>query len=94
MVAKKTPLFMRNAASPECSQLIDDMMNAASSGRDAIDPENLANAAFSIMCFGLAKMDDDNARDELLRSLPEEAAKAIADIGRIAEKIGHEKKKH
>jgi len=94
MIATKSPLLMRTAASPECSKLIEDMMNAACSARDGINPEDLANAAFSIMCFGLAKIRDSGVRDELLKTLPEEAAKAIADIGRIAEKIAHEKKKH
>jgi hypothetical protein len=81
-MATKIPLIMRSAASPECSELIQEMMKAATSRRDTLDPEDLANAAFSIMCFGLAKMEDDSARDEFLRSLPEEVAKAIADIVR------------
>jgi hypothetical protein len=94
MVTKRTSLFARTAVSPECSKLIEDMMNAACSGRDAINPEDLANAAFSIMCFGLAKIRDSGARDELLKTLPEEAATAVTDIVRIAEKIAHEQKKH
>ena len=94
MVTKRTSLFARTAVSPECSKLIEDMMNAASSGREAINPEDLANAAFSIMCFGLAKIRGSRARDELLRALPQEAVEAVTEIVRIAEKITHEQKKH
>jgi hypothetical protein len=94
MVTKRTPLIVRTAASPECSKLIDDMMNAACSCADAIDPEDLTNAAFSIMCFGLAKMQDSGKRDELLKTLPEEAVKAVKEIVRIAKKIRHEPKIH
>ena len=69
-------------------------MKAATSGRDRLDTEDLANAAFSIMCFSLAKMEDDSARDEFLRTLPEETAKAIAEIVRISKKIKQERKEH
>jgi hypothetical protein len=39
-------------------------------------------------------MEDESARDELLRSVPEETAKAIADIIRIKKKIKQERKNH
>jgi hypothetical protein len=94
MSTRKTPLIARSAASPECSKLIDAMMTAATSGDGTLNPEELANAAFSIMCFGLAKMEDDNTRDDLIRSLPEEAAKGVADIVRISKKIKQERQRH
>jgi hypothetical protein len=94
MTSRKTPLIARSAASPECSKLIDDMMNAACSGRDGVKVEDLAKAAFSIMCFALAKIPDSNARDELLKTLPEEAVTAVAEIVRVSGKIAHEQKKH
>ena len=71
MATKRTPLIARSAVSRECNDLIEDMMKAATSGRDRLDTEDLANAAFSIMCFSLAKMEDDSARDEFLRTLPD-----------------------
>jgi hypothetical protein len=74
--------------------MIDEMMDAASFGRDRVDPEDLANAGFSIMSFGLAKMQDSAKRDERLKTLPEEAAKAVEAIVRVAKKIGHDPKKH
>ena len=85
---------MRTAASAECSKLIDDMMNAACSSRDGLNPEDLANAAFSVMCFGIAKIPDSSTRDQLLKTLPEEAAIAVAEIVRLSDKIADEQTQH